>query len=340
MLYLYPTKRNLGVEIVGSEEELLDLYDSLLELIECSDGMDDHGVVNLTPANAHLFDFLDLLRHPLPAEEEDFTPLQNPDSGEKTAGKKKQSDKPGESERPKVLAFPGVRLPEGENPEDDGRNESEDGPADADDDALEEGFDATTFDRLQDLEDLPPDVLAALEEFRSSGQYGPRGMEDIDNLILEDDLIVRLLWPEAVHLAFSLHDYLGWSASVRDADWTREIRWRPAYGTVLRFQAQLIDCASSAVPLHQADQVRELLQNPKVSVREICFQYLDLLGEEFVRAAPKRRKAMLAPVIAEIAKPGARNAQILKEAEAKAKELGCPIDEIAFTGEIPEDTEW
>ena len=49
---------------------------------------------------------------------------------------------------------------------------------------------------------------------------------------------------------------------------------------------------------------------------------------------------MLGPVIAEIAKSGPRNEKIRKEAEAKARELDCPVEEISFTGEMPADLEW
>lgn len=312
---------------MGAEEEIMDLYDALLELIECADGIDDEGVVNLTDTNAHLFDFLDLLRHPEPIPEE-YLALEGtpPRRGKPSAAPESETEEP---VRPRVLAFPGVTLDEG-GKEADGEIPDDD---DDDDDDLD-------VDDFINNSDLPDDIIAALEEFRATGKLSDALNGDDESLFVDDDLMVRMIWPEAVHLAFSLNEYLGWSASARDAAWAREIRWRPAYGTVLRFQAQLIDCICDALPGKQADQARELLRSPKVSVKDICFQYIDLLNEEFVLATAKRRKAMLGPVIAEIAKSGPRNEKIRKEAEAKARELDCPVEEISFTGEMPDDLEW
>lgn len=311
---------------MGAEEEIMDLYDALLELIECADGIDDEGVVNLTDTNAHLFDFLDLLRHPEPIPEEYLAPAETPSKrGKPSATPESETDEPG---RPKVLAFPGVTL-------DEVGKEADEEETDVDDDV-----DDLDIDGFIKNADLPDDIIAALEEFRATGKLSDALDGDDESLFVDDDLMVRMIWPEAVHLAFTLNEYLGWSASARDAAWAREIRWRPAYGTVLRYQAQLIDCICDALPEKQADQARELLESPKVSVKDICFQYIDLLNEEFVLATAKRRKAMLGPVIAEIAKSGPRNEKIRKEAEAKARELDCPVEEISFTGEMPADLEW
>ncbi len=323
MLYLYPTKRHLGVEIVGAEEEHLDLYDALLELIECADGIDEQGVARETPLNARLIDFLFLIRQAQPVPGDYLDDAESPAGAKPEAG---DGDEP-PAGRGKVLAFPGVTLAAPVAPSSGVEGDGE-GEADWD-----EPFEDGDFE-----EGLDDDVRAALEEL--GADIGPALRDGPDGLVMDDDLMVRLLWPEAIHLAFALNEYLGWSDATRDADWTREIRWRPAYGTVLRFQAQLMDCVCGALPARQADQARALFQSPRVSVRDLCPQYLDVLGEDFVIANAKRRRAMLAPAIAEIAKPGPRNAEIRLEAEAKAKELGCPVEEISFTGELPPDMEW
>jgi len=324
MLYISPTKRHLGVEILGAEEEHLDLYDALLELIECADGIDSEGAVRYTHANSHLIDFLDLVRQAGPVPQDYLDDVVSP-AGAKPGPKGDDAGNdraPGD--RPKVLAFPGVDLGGTQrSPEEDEEDD--------------EGEDDVT---IPDLGDIPEDVLAALEEFRARVGAGVDGDENIEGRVLDDDLMVGLMWPEAIHVALRLNDYLGWSATTRDQDWSREIRWRPAYGTVLRFQAQLIDCICGALPARQADQARALFTDPKTSVRDFCLQYMDILSEEFVMANSRSRKAMLAPTIAEIAKPGPRNAEIQRKADAEAKKQGCDVDQISFVGEMPEGLEW
>lgn len=309
MLYLYPTERRLGIEIVGAEEEHMDLYDALLELVECADGIDDEGVAQATARNERLIDFLYLLRQAEPVPGEYLTERPSgtakgdtsPTGGADTAGEA--------AARPKILAFPGVTLPES-TVTDDGEPDG-DAPGDNGD-----------------------------EDDFGSDSDNPFDEDEIDGLVLEDDLRVRLVWTEAVYLAFALNDYLGWSNATRGEDWAQSIRWRPAYGTVLRFQAQLIDAIVSALDDPQADSARTLFESPKSAVTAVCPQYLDMLGEQMIVATAKRRKAMLAPLISEIAKPGPRNAEIRREAEAQAKELGCAAEEVVFTGEIPADIEW
>lgn len=282
MLYLYPTKRRLGIEIVGAEEEHLDLYDALLEILEVADGIDEGGLARETALNARLMDFLYLIRQAQPVPEEYLEPASE---GREPAPDRDRGPADGEP-RGKVLAFPGVTLPEEE----------------------------------------------ALPEAGDEG--GP------DALILEDDLMVRLLWPEAVFVACALNHYLAWSENSRNADWAGEIRWRPAYGTVLRFQAQLIDTLCSALDPLQAESARDIFQSPKTSGENLCPQYLDLMSDEFIRSSANEREALLGAAIAEIARPGPRNGEVRREVESKARELGCPPEEIVFTVELPDSVEW
>lgn len=291
MLYLYPTKRRLGVEIVGAEEEHLDLYDALLEILEVADGIDEGGIARETALNGRLMDFLYLIRQAQPVPEE----YLEPGTESRNPAPDREKEPPEGEFKAKVLAFPGVTLPEemsgGETGDDEGGE--------------------------IDGEEAGPDAL-----------------------ILEDDLMVRLLWPEAVYVACALNHYLAWSENSRNADWAGEIRWRPAYGTVLRFQAQLIDSLCSALEPLQAESARDIFQSPKTSLRELCPQYLDLISDEFIRASAKEREAMLGAAIAEIARPGPRNGEVRREVETKARELGCPPEEIVFTVTLPDSVEW
>ena len=147
--------------------------DALLELIECADGIDDEGVVNLTDTNAHLFDFLDLLRHPEPIPEEYLAPAETPSKrGKPSATPESETDEPG---RPKVLAFPGVTL-------DEVGKEADEEETDVDDDV-----DDLDIDGFIKNADLPDDIIAALEEFRATGKLSDALDGDDESLFVDDD---------------------------------------------------------------------------------------------------------------------------------------------------------
>jgi hypothetical protein len=158
-------------------------------------------------------------------------------------------------------------------------------------------------------------------------------------------LKINVLWPELLFVMMALNDFILLYAkkkarvsykSVLD----RRNIWDASIAQVRIFQSMVAKCMEETVTQASFTRMMNLMNRDYIWMDNYITQYIDILNGRFLGYSPEKRLKSIPTMAKRLAEQGNEYMEVRSEVIAAAQQYNCPIENIRFSADYPEEIEW
>ncbi len=158
-------------------------------------------------------------------------------------------------------------------------------------------------------------------------------------------LKINILWPELLFVMMALNDFILLYAKKKARDsympvLDRRNIWNVSIAQVRMFQAMVAKCIQETVSPASFTRMMNLMNRDYVWMGNYITLYLDFLNIRFLEYSPEKRLKSIPTIAKRLAEQGKEYMKVRSEVIAAAQRYNCPVENIQFAGEYPDEIDW
>jgi hypothetical protein len=99
-------------------------------------------------------------------------------------------------------------------------------------------------------------------------------------------------------------------------------------------------CMEETVPQASFTRMMNLMNRDYIWMDNYITQYIDILNGRFLGYSPEKRLKSIPTMAKRLAEQGNEYMEVRSEVIAAAQQYNCPIENIRFSADYPEEIEW
>lgn len=145
----------------------------------------------------------------------------------------------------------------------------------------------------------------------------------------------HVLWPEMLFIIMCLSDFiLLRQKKIKYPEWDANI------AAVHKFQAAVGECLKQAVTETSYKRILNMITHDYTWFYGYTIQYIDILNGKFLAMSKEKRLKSIATIAKRIAENGDEYRAVREEVLEESLKYNCPVDEIQYDWDYPENIQW
>jgi hypothetical protein len=158
-------------------------------------------------------------------------------------------------------------------------------------------------------------------------------------------LKINVLWPELLFVMMALNDFILLYAKKKARGSYKSVLdrcniWDASIAQVRMFQAMVAKCIVETVTQASFTRMMNLMNRDYIWMDNYITQYIDILNCRFLGYSPEKRLKSIPTMAKRLAEQGNEYMEVMGEVIAAAQQYNCPMENIRFSEDYPEEIEW